>query len=269
MNWEHALQSWRVQVPDSPGDSGSSRDTTGMIVKIYLLFTDGGRYFFYSDDSDASDERSPEDAAAGAAKSGIHGWLHTKFVRLRSAWQHAETGLTARLRRVWDWLHSWSHPDEWMLVRLRSAGKIELRHPGSRSDEEVLAIWGTYLSQQWRHHLVWLSVNTVIAPFSVLFAILPGPNVIGYWFAYRAIHHLLVVWGIRLVRGGTIPTELCPVAALDLPIERGADGKARHSALGDPASLLDAHVSFSARSQVLPVLDPSEPRRGEAPTQRP
>ncbi len=77
-------------------------------------------------------------------------------------------------------------------------------------------IWADYLKRQGRRHLLWLIVNGVIAPFSALFAILPGPNLIGYWFAYRAIHHSLVVWGIRRVQRNKIPTELHPIAALDL-----------------------------------------------------
>ena len=67
----------------------------------------------------------------------------------------------------------------------------------------------------------WLSCNGIIAPVAIITLwILPGPNLIGYWFAYRAIHHSLVVWGIRRVQRKQIPTELYPVAALDLPIEQ-------------------------------------------------
>ena len=97
--------------------------------------------------------------------------------------------------------------------------------------------------------MFWLIVNGVIAPFSVLFAILPGPNLIGYWFAYRAIHHMLVVWGIRRVRRNKIPTELHPIAALDLPIERDGDGKMGHAALTGAATRLAEHVTWHDSSR--------------------
>jgi Mitochondrial K+-H+ exchange-related len=222
-------------------------------VKIYLLLIDRERCFFYSDDSEVRDEPAAGVDAAGRKRSGIQGWLHRQLVKFKSAWQQAESGFTSWLRRVWEWLHSWSHPDEWMLARLRSAHKIELHHPVSRSSDEVRAIWQDYLAQQGRRHLVWLSVNTVIAPFSVLLWILPGPNVIGYWFAYRAIHHLLVVWGIRRVRQRTIRIELHPVSALDVPVERDEAGKARHSALDGAAELLDEHVAWMETSQPRPA----------------
>ena len=103
------------------------------------------------------------------------------------------------MRRSWDWLHSWAHPDEAMLARLWSARRIDLHHPRARGRRGPRHL-ADYLNRQWRRHLVWLIVNGVIAPFSVILAILPGPNLIGYWFAYRAIHHSLVVWGIRRVQ---------------------------------------------------------------------
>ena len=89
-----------------------------------------------------------------------------------------------------------------------------------------------------------VELNGVIAPFAFWLFILPGPNLIGYWFAYRTIHHLLVVWGIRRVRRNTIPTELHPMAALDVPIERDDQGKSSHAALSGAAARLDEHVAW-------------------------
>jgi hypothetical protein len=214
-------------------------------VKIYLLLIDNERFFFYSDENEASHESSEPTDSTGPRQSRLHGWLQGQLAKFRSAWHQAESGLTLWLRRVWEWLHSWSHPDEWMLARLRSARKIELRHPESRSGDEVLAIWQDYLAQQRKRHLTWLCINSVIAPWTLLLVPLPGPNVVGIWFLYRVIHHLLVVWGIRMVRRGVIPTELHPLPALDVPIDRDADGKACHRALESPAALLQEHVTYS------------------------
>lgn len=73
---------------------------------------------------------------------------------------------------------------------------------------------------------------------------MPGPNLIGYWFAYRGIHHLLVVWGIRRVRRAVIPTVLYPSTALDSLIERDDDGKSTHAAVDGGGELLDKHVAW-------------------------
>jgi hypothetical protein len=234
-----------------------------------LLSIDRGRFFFYSDGSQVSDQQPQGVEVDNAEQSGIKGWLQGRLTKIETAWKQAESGVAFWLRRVWDWLHSWTRPDERMLVRLWWARKIELHHGGSRSGDEVGSIWQDYLSRQWKRHLIWLSVNTVIAPFSLLLWILPGPNVIGYWFAYRAIHHFLVVCGISRVRRGVIPTELCPALALDVPVERDEEGKARHSALDGPTALLEAHVAWSETSQRRPASGRRGARHSETRTERP
>jgi hypothetical protein len=219
-------------------------------VKIYLLLIDHARFFFYADDSETAHDTENDDDSSNPPRSGVYRWFHGRYKRFRSAWQHADSGALVWMRRAWDWLHSWAHPDEVMLARLWSARRVDLHHPAGRHGDQVRAIWDEYLSQQWRRHLVWLCFNGAVAPFAIVTLwILPGPNLIGYWFAYRAIHHLLVVWGIRRVQQNKVPTELYPVAALDLPIERDGDGKAGHIALTGRANRLDEHVAWHTGSR--------------------
>jgi len=40
-------------------------------------------------------------------------------------------------------------------------------------------------------------VNTVISPVTLILTPIPGPNLLGYWIAYRAFCHLLAVLGAR------------------------------------------------------------------------
>ena len=219
-------------------------------MTIYLLLIDHARFFFYADESeDSRPGRDDPDSPMEPPPSGIVGRFQARYRRFQAAWKHADSGALLWMRRTWEWLHTWTHPDETMLARLRSARAITVRYPASRGEEEVRLAWSTYLGQQWRRHLVWLVVNGVIAPFSVIFALLPGPNLIGYWFAYRAIHHLLVVWGIRKARGNKITTEFVPIAALDIPIERTRGVKSRHPALSSAAPRLHEHVNWHIKKQ--------------------
>jgi hypothetical protein len=229
-------------------------------VKIYLLSIDKHRFFFYSDVSESSDDEDEGTDSSGPARPGLRGWLLDRFHRFQTAWQESQSGVARGTKRAWDWLHSWAHPDEVMLARLRRARRIELHHPASRPADEVRALWSGYLNHRWWRHLFWLSGNAVIAPFTVLFAILPGPNVIGYWFAYRAIHHLLIVWGIRRIRGGTIPLKLRAVTSLDRPIELDEGGKAKHVAIEGAAVALDEHVAWSESETGPPASDSNGPR---------
>jgi len=218
-------------------------------VKIYLLLIDHASFFFYSDESEASREKDEAvgDNSQASSRSGIRNWVIARYDRFKSAWQNADSGALLWMRRSWDWLHSWAHPDEAMLARLWSARGVDLHHPAARHGDFVLAVWKSYLRQQWRRHLVWFFINGLIAPFAFWLFILPGPNLIGYWFAYRTIHHLVVVWGINRVQRGKIPTVLHPIAALDLPIERKDDGRMSHDALTGAGTRLLEHVAWHKR----------------------
>ena len=79
---------------------------------------------------------------------------------------------------------------------------------------------------------VYLSYNVLIAPAALaLLWPLPGPNLIGYWFAYRAVHHWLILRGIRSVRKGRIVTHYHADTTLDQPVKRDPEGKACHAAV--------------------------------------
>jgi hypothetical protein len=214
-------------------------------VKIYLLSIDSRRFFFYADESEPPDDEREGDAASGAREAGWRGWLVDRWHRLQSVWDHSEARAVRWTRQVWDWLHSWAHPDEAMLVRLRSARRIDLHHPASRDAEEVRKLWSVYLNRRWWRHLLWMCVNAIVAPLTWLLAILPGPNVIGYWFTYRAFHHTLIVLGLRRIRRGRVEILLHPRDDLDRPIERDEAGKAVHAALEGGAALLDEHVAWT------------------------
>jgi hypothetical protein len=217
---------------------------SGRDVKIYLLLIDHERFFFYSDPSDGPLDWGETADSFEPPRRGVRGWFQAELHKFNSAWKHPHSATMRWMRQAWDWLHTWVHPDEAMLARLWRAQSIDLHHPAARPGNEVRALWQGYLGQQWVRHLVWLLFNVSIAPFAALLCFLPGPNLIGYWFAYRGIHHLLAVWGIRRVRRAVIPTVLYPSTALDSLIERDDDGKATHAAVDGAGELLDKHVDW-------------------------
>jgi hypothetical protein len=221
-------------------------------VKIYLLSIDRRRFFFYADESEPPDDRPEGGAPAGERPTGLRGWFSDRWHRIQSVWDHSEARAVLWTRRAWDWMHSWVHPDESMLSRLRSARRIELHHSSARDPGQVRKLWGEYLNHRWWRHILWMSANGLVAPPALATLwLLPGPNVIGYWFAYRAIHHALIVCGIYRVRYGRVEVVMCPTAELDRPIERDAEGKARHAALDGEAAHLDEHVAWTESESVV------------------
>jgi hypothetical protein len=213
-------------------------------VKVYLLLVNDEQFFFYSDESEADESR-----VEAQARGGWRGALEERWHRFQRAWHEADAGVARWARRSWDWLHSMVHPDEWMLVRFRSTRRIDLHHPAARSRDAVARVWFDYLGRKWRRHMIFLCGNAVIAPLALaLLWPLPGPNLIGYWFAYRAIHHWLIVRGINRVRKGTIPTEYHPEPSLDLPVSRDHRGKASHEAINGQGHRLDDYMKVNLPS---------------------
>jgi len=203
-------------------------------VNVYYLTTqDGHRFFYY----DASESGAKEEGRGDAKASRLWTWAERRWGAIQEAMDDPEGGVTRRIGRVWNWLHSFCHPDEAMHVQFGVADEVVLRHPASEPADRVQKAWRRYLKNRSRSHALWAAVNTVVVPFATLLAILPGPNVIGFWFAYRAVYHVLGFRGIRRVRRGGLATRWLAEAALDKPVAHGEGSDAKHEALADGARL--------------------------------
>lgn len=161
-------------------------------MKVHLHLTDEGKPEFRAEKASFRDAQPPQ--------NGFRGWLDRKATNFKEKWAHADHGATGKARALWDWLHRRIPTDETTLIRLRKASSIEIHYPITLSSEEARSLWVAYLARCRRRHLPWLFVNTLLSPVSVLLAPVPGPNLIGYWFAYRAVRDLLALRGVRLAQ---------------------------------------------------------------------
>ena len=93
---------------------------------------------------------------------------------------------------------------------MRKASEIEIYHPTTMSSEEAQTLWVDYMARCRRRHLPWLVVNALLSPISLLLAPIPGPNLIGYWFAYRAVKDLLALLGLRHAQDSQVATTFRP-----------------------------------------------------------
>ncbi len=189
-------------------------------MKVFLLNVVGKsgktRSLFYADPH--LDEHEEGHASAHPPEKGLKGWAIARLRRLQDAWQHPNGRVWIWAHRIWDWLHSRTHPDEMLLARLRSARTIALHHPASIAAEKVHAAWNAFVRRGRKRHWFWFAVNLIISPLTVVLAPLPGPNLIGYWFAYRAVHHWLILVGLSHARRGSVEIVLDPTHELDQPI---------------------------------------------------
>jgi hypothetical protein len=167
-------------------------------VKVHLHLTDGGKPVFHAE-KPAVREVQPH-------HHGFRGWIERKAKSLKEAWSHADHGAAGKVRALWDKLQRRMPADESTLIHLRAASAIEIHHPAAMSSEEARSHWVDYLARCRRRHLPWLWFNALLSPVTLLLAPLPGPNLIGYWFAYRAVRDILALMGVRHARNSQVVT---------------------------------------------------------------
>jgi hypothetical protein len=181
----------------------------GTDLRIFLLVVEPSRRLFYSEVVEP-----PGGSVGSSPTHGVRGWLEATLLRMKDGWEQSQGKAVRLSRRLWDWLHRRTHPDEVLYARLRKAEGIELIHPHTMDAATVDSAWSGFLRRgRWRH-LRWLVVNTLVAPLTIVLAPLPGPNLVGYWFVYRAIHHLFILHGLGRVRDRRVAVRLSPEPAL-------------------------------------------------------
>lgn len=180
-------------------------------MKVYLLPLGNDESLFYSE----GPEVLAGEVEVSAPREGVRGWAEQKYRSLQVVLNESERGVGLRVRRMWEWLQKRTAPDEPLLRSLRGAQAVELVHPASLETEAAREQWEDYLASRGRRHLFWLILNAVISPVTLLLAPLPGPNLIGYWFVYRAVCHLLARLGSRRARSGEVETRFVASSELD------------------------------------------------------
>jgi hypothetical protein len=181
-------------------------------VKVYLLRFDDERCVFYSE---APETPKEDEGAQATARAGVRGWAERKYQSLQTAISSAESGVGLRVKRAWEWLQRRASPDEALLRSLRNVEMIHLYYPSQIDASEARSLWTNYLKSRRRHHSLWLVLNALVTPLTLLLAPIPGPNIIGYWFLYRAICHVLAVLGVRRALGEGMETEFLSSGVLD------------------------------------------------------
>jgi hypothetical protein len=169
---------------------------------VFLVPIGSRRFELYTE---APDE-VPPDAAPSTSGNAWPRLMH----RLREQWRRAahtasqppsSSGRRAgRFSRARDWLVrriAESIAEQRTLWSLRGISGATFVYPDDLSDASAAAIRGRLLAHARRHHLRWLLVNLAGVALTAVLVILPGPNLIGYYFLFRVAGHYLSWRGAR------------------------------------------------------------------------
>jgi len=231
-------------------------------VKILYLKPEHGRPFFYAD---------PSELAPGPSErpTGFRGWAERKWAEIEARWKESEGTAARWSRRAWDWLHARRRPDEPLLARLGAADAIVVRHPTTLTDRKARSTWRSYLARRARSHTAWMIVDALLAPITGLaLMILPGPNVVGFWFTFRAFNHYQIVRALHRARWSPPPTTFEADPALDRPVGRGPEANA-HPAVEDAEHLRDYLERRDPSDDATEPADDPEAASGSRPPARP
>jgi Mitochondrial K+-H+ exchange-related len=82
----------------------------------------------------------------------------------------------------------------WHMRRLSRATAV---HPSDLDDAPAMAVVNGNMKSDYEKHRRWLVVNALLFLASGLLTLVPGPNVIAYYFAFRLVGHFLSMRGAR------------------------------------------------------------------------
>lgn len=147
----------------------------------------------------------PDVAAEGTPATGVFGKLRHRFgVMLRAAEErqhrHAEPRAESRswLGHVQDRVLGWVAQriaEQRLLWNLRGETSSVAVHPQDMTFDQVMTLIRRTLQRDYERHRVWLVVDTLGLIASGPLALIPGPNILAYYFAFRVVGHWLSMRG--------------------------------------------------------------------------
>ena len=175
-------------------------------MDVFVIPVGPDKYELYSE--------PPADAEAAidaVPASGFVGRLRQKFVIMLRAAEEREhvrrerradgatderrPGFSRRMQeRVIGWIAQ-RVAEQRLLWNLRRETTAVAVHPQDMTFEQVQALIRRMLHRDYERHRVWLAIDSLGLIGSAIVAIVPGPNVLAYYFAFRVVGHWLSMRG--------------------------------------------------------------------------
>ena len=170
-------------------------------MDVYLVPIGAQRYELYCEIPD-----EPADEAADPPNGFFKRQIHNFREMLAEAERERRAGTVREAPKGWlgrmkattmRWV-SHAIAEQRLLWHLRSQPAACLHFPDDRTEDDGIRELRQQLGRDFKKHQVWLAIHSVLLVVTtpVLFW-LPGPNVIGYYFLFRAVGHYLSLRGAK------------------------------------------------------------------------
>jgi hypothetical protein len=84
-----------------------------------------------------------------------------------------------------------------LLWRLRKETELVLHHPDDLPEDTAIANARAELQREADRHMRWVIIDGVLFTASAALVLVPGPNVVGYYFGFRLVGHYLSRQGAK------------------------------------------------------------------------
>ena len=165
-------------------------------MKVYLVPATGGRHELYC-------EATTVTATAEAGGGSWRDRLVQGFRRMVAEGEAVEHGAPdvperGRLRRAITRRVAEAVAEQRLLWNLRHETAVDLVHPDDVPPGDALATARTLIAADYAKHRRWCIIDALVtAVTGPLFFFVPGPNVVSWYFAFRAIGHFFALRGAQ------------------------------------------------------------------------
>jgi hypothetical protein len=166
-------------------------------MDVFVIPVGPDRYELYC-------EAAVEAPPVTTGSTGIIGRIRYQFaVMLHQAEERRRSGPSAsrassRLGRLQEWVMAWVAEriaEQRLLWNLRRENTVVAFHPQDLTFDQTQTLVRRTLQRDWERHRIWLAVDSVLLLGSIALVVIPGPNIIGYYFAFRVMGHWLSIRG--------------------------------------------------------------------------
>jgi hypothetical protein len=167
-------------------------------MDVYLLPVGPSRYELYCEVADEAGE-AVDPATHGVVRRLVHRFQQmikeAEGARREGPPTHAGWSGRARARAL-RWVAE-SIAEQRLLWHLRSQDRARLFHPDDLDRHDAERLLRIQLTRDVEKHRFWLVIDLAGFIVSGLLALIPGPNLVAYYFAFRLVGHYLSMRGAR------------------------------------------------------------------------
>jgi hypothetical protein len=168
-------------------------------MDVFVIPVARDRYELYCESSTESEDvpDTPSDGLLGRMRHRFALMMKAAEQRRHRDEPPAPQGWLGRIQdRMLAWVAE-RIAEQRLLWNLRKQTEVVLAHPQDMTFEEVVAVVRRRLQHDYERHRLWLVLDSVLLVASAALALLPGPNIVAYYFIFRVVGHWLSMRGAR------------------------------------------------------------------------